>query len=173
MRQDGEEHGRADKRMCWAHSPSIASYALLMGKWESCSVNTACLKLTSCIIFFLLRAFSFQVSLFLFPKIHCPTAFSPFQPGLHSLSLPLLLPVFPHTALVLASPLLSSPLDTSFPHHSLFCRVSLSPEEITKQNCLRGKAQRTQEGYLYRQKSPLVLICCRQTVAEDKLYRKM
>ena len=117
-----------------------------MGKWESCSVNTACLKLTSCIIFFLLRAFSFQVSLFLFPKIHCPTAFSPFQPGLHSLSLPLLLPVFPHTALVLASPLLSSPLDTSFPHHSLFCRVSLSPEEITKQNCLRGKAQRTREG---------------------------
>ena len=147
--------------MCWAHSPSIASYALLMGKWESCSVNIACLKLTSCIIFF------FSWGPFLFRCLSsCSLKYTAPLHFLHSsldstLSLPLLLPVFPHTALVLASPLLSNPLDTSFPHHSLFCRVSLSPEEITKQNCLRGKAQRTQEGYLYRQKSPLVLICCR------------
>ena len=170
MRQDGEEHRRADKRMCRAHSPSIAVCALLMGKWESCSMSMACLKLTSCIFFFL----SWGPSLFrclssCSLKCTAPLHFCHSSVD-SSLSLPPLLPVFPHMVLVLASPpLLSSPLDTSFPCHSLFCRVCLSREEITEQKCFTGKAQRTRKGYLYRQKSPLVLICCRQSVAEDKL----
>lgn len=127
----------------WA-SGSLAQWAWLVLNWLPVSFCS------------LLRAFSLQVSPFLFPKLHCPAAFLPFQPGLHSLSLFPLSCLYFHTwrlfLLLLSSPAL-------WTLHSLvtpfFCRVSLSPEEITEQKCFTGKAQRTREGYLYKQKSPL------------------